>query len=159
MRETLERFVEAQDSTYDRALGELRAGSKRSHWIWFVFPQIAGLGRSPMAQRYAIRDEVEARSYLTHPVLGARLCECTQAMLHWAGRKTAETILGPVDATKFKSDDAVRRGRRYGRQWLRPRAGRVFPRRARSADAGEAVSPAYLATGYSIGGSLRCAAA
>jgi uncharacterized protein (DUF1810 family) len=103
LRETLERFVEAQGSTYDRALGELRAGSKRSHWIWFVFPQIAGLGRSPMAQRYAIRDEVEARSYLTHPVLGARLCECTQAMLHWAGRKTAETILGPVDATKFKS--------------------------------------------------------
>jgi uncharacterized protein (DUF1810 family) len=103
LRETLERFVEAQGSTYGRALGELRAGSKRSHWIWFVFPQIAGLGHSPMAQRYAIRDAVEARSYLTHPVLGARLRESTEIMLDWTGRKSAEAILGPVDATKFKS--------------------------------------------------------
>jgi uncharacterized protein (DUF1810 family) len=99
----LERFVEAQRSTYDRALDELRAGTKRSHWMWFVFPQIAGLGRSSMAQRYAIRDEVEARGYLIHPLLGARLRESTEAMLGWAGRKSAEAILGPIDAMKFKS--------------------------------------------------------
>lgn len=103
MSDGLERFVEVQRSTYDQALAELVAGAKRSHWMWFVFPQIAGLGRSSMAQRYAIRDEVEARRYLTHPVLGARLAECTEAMLGWAGRRTAEAILGPVDAMKFKS--------------------------------------------------------
>jgi uncharacterized protein (DUF1810 family) len=103
MAESLERFVEAQRPTYDQALAELIAGAKRSHWMWFVFPQIAGLGRSPMAQRYAIRDEVEARSYLIHPVLGTRLVECTQAMLGWAGRKGAEAILGPIDSIKFKS--------------------------------------------------------
>jgi len=103
LTEGLERFVEAQRSTYDRALAELVAGAKQSHWMWFVFPQIAGLGRSPMAQRYALRDEVEARSYLVHPVLGARLGECTEAMLGWAGRKSVEAILGPIDAIKFKS--------------------------------------------------------
>jgi len=99
----LERFVEAQRPAYDRALAELIAGAKRSHWMWFVFPQVAGLGRSPMAQRYAIRDEVEARRYLVHPVLGTRLAECTEAMLGWAGRRSAEAILGPIDAMKFKS--------------------------------------------------------
>jgi uncharacterized protein (DUF1810 family) len=99
----LERFVEAQRSTYDRALDELRSGAKHSHWMWFVFPQIAGLGRSAMARRYAIGDEVEARSYLAHPVLGARLRESTEAMLGWAGRKSATAILGPVDAMKFAS--------------------------------------------------------
>jgi uncharacterized protein (DUF1810 family) len=101
--QTLERFVEAQRSTYDQALAELAAGAKRSHWMWFVFPQIAGLGRSAMAQRFAIRDEVEARSYLTHPLLGARLRESTGTMLGWAGRKSAEAILGPIDALKFAS--------------------------------------------------------
>jgi uncharacterized protein (DUF1810 family) len=99
----LERFVEAQRPAYDRALAELIAGAKRSHWMWFVFPQVAGLGRSPMAQRYAIRDEVEARRYLVHPVLGTRLAECTEAMLGWAGRRSAEAILGPIDAMKFRS--------------------------------------------------------
>jgi uncharacterized protein (DUF1810 family) len=99
----LERFVEAQRSTYDQALAELVAGAKQSHWMWFVFPQVAGLGRSPMAQRYALRDEVEARRYLAHPLLGARLRECTEAMVGWAGRKSAEAILGPIDAIKFKS--------------------------------------------------------
>ena len=103
MTEGLERFVEAQRPVYDRALGELVAGAKRSHWMWFIFPQIAGLGRSPTAQRYAIRDEVEARAYLTHPLLGARLRECTEAMLGWACRRSAEAILGPVDAMKFAS--------------------------------------------------------
>ncbi|HTK71820.1 MAG TPA: DUF1810 domain-containing protein [Croceibacterium sp.] len=103
MAEGLERFVEAQRSTYDQALAELRAGAKRSHWMWFVFPQIAGLGRSPAARFYAIADAVEARAYLTHPVLGPRLRQSTEAMLRWAGDKTAEAILGPIDAMKFTS--------------------------------------------------------
>ncbi|HSQ96680.1 MAG TPA: DUF1810 domain-containing protein [Croceibacterium sp.] len=103
MSEGLDRFVEAQRPVYDQALAELIAGAKRSHWMWFVFPQIAGLGRSSTAMRFSIRDEVEARSYLVHPILGPRLRECTQAMLNWAGRKSAEAILGSVDAMKFKS--------------------------------------------------------
>jgi uncharacterized protein (DUF1810 family) len=99
----LERFVEAQRLIYSAALAELTAGAKRSHWMWFVFPQIAGLGGSTMAQRYAIRDAIEARGYLTHQLLGSRLVECTRAMLGWAGRRSAERILGPVDAMKLKS--------------------------------------------------------
>jgi uncharacterized protein (DUF1810 family) len=71
--------------------------------MWFVFPQIAGLGRSPTAQLYAIRDGVEASAYLAHPVLGPRLRECTAAMLEWAERRSAQAILGPVDAMKFRS--------------------------------------------------------
>lgn len=110
----LERFVEAQRSTYDDALSELSAGDKRGHWMWWIFPQLAGLGRSSTAQRYAIRDAVEARGYLLHPVLGSRLVECTGAMLGWAGRRNAEAILGPVDALKFRSSmtlfDAVSDG-------------------------------------------------
>ncbi|WP_199509426.1 DUF1810 domain-containing protein [Nucisporomicrobium flavum] len=98
----LERFVQAQDTTYDRALAELRAGSKRSHWMWFVFPQIAGLGSSPTAQRYAIRDLAEARAYLAHPVLGRRLTECAEALLAVEGR-TAEQILGYPDDLKLRS--------------------------------------------------------
>jgi uncharacterized protein (DUF1810 family) len=103
LRDPLERFVEAQRPIYDEALAELTAGAKRSHWMWFVFPQIAGLGRSPMARRYAMRDAVEATAYVAHPLLGARLRECTAAMLGWAGKRSAETVLGPVDAMKFKS--------------------------------------------------------
>ena len=99
----LERFVEAQRPIYEQAFGELRSGAKRSHWMWFIFPQIAGLGRSPTAQLYAISDEAEARAYLTHPVLGERLRACTDAMLGWAGRRSAEAILGAVDALKFGS--------------------------------------------------------
>lgn len=78
MDQELERFVETQDQrgVYERALGELRAGRKRSHWMWFVFPQIAGLGQSAMSQRYAIESLEEARAYLEHPVLGPRLVEC-----------------------------------------------------------------------------------
>ena len=84
----LERFVQAQDQggTYDRALAELRAGRKTSHWMWFVFPQIAGLGRSAMAQRYAIESVDEARAYLDHPVLGPRLRECAAALTGRAAR-------------------------------------------------------------------------
>ena len=101
----LDRFVAAQDvgGTFLRALAELRAGAKASHWMWFVFPQLAGLGHSTMAQRYAIADAAEARAYLAHPVLGPRLTEASEAMLGWAGRRTAEAILGPVDALKFAS--------------------------------------------------------
>lgn len=99
----LERFVEAQRLKYVQALAGLRAGTKRSHWMWFIFPQIAGLGRSPTAQAYAIADVDEARDYLAHSLLAPRLIVCTDAMLGWAGRKSAEAILGPVDALKFRS--------------------------------------------------------
>ena len=99
----LERFVQAQDQgTYDRALAELRAGHKTSHWMWFVFPQIAGLGRSPTAQRYAIESLDEARAYLDHPVLGPRLRECAAALTEHGG-STAEDILGGIDAMKLRS--------------------------------------------------------
>ena len=98
----LERFVSAQAATYDRALAELRAGRKSSHWMWFVFPQIAGLGSSPTAQRYAIRDLAEARAYLGHPVLGPRLVECARALLAVEGR-SAEQILGYPDDLKLRS--------------------------------------------------------
>lgn len=100
----LERFLAAQDEggTYERALGELRAGRKRSHWMWFVFPQEAGLGQSAMSRRYAIGSPEEARAYLAHRVLGARLRECAAALLGVEGRSAAE-ILGEVDALKLRS--------------------------------------------------------
>ena len=100
----LERFVTAQDSggTYLRALAELRAGRKTSHWMWFIFPQVAGLGLSHMAQRYAISGLAEARAYLGHPVLGPRLRECAAAVAT-SGESTADAILGPVDAMKLRS--------------------------------------------------------
>jgi uncharacterized protein (DUF1810 family) len=100
----LERFVQAQDSggTYDAALTELRAGRKRSHWMWFVFPQIAGLGRSAMAQRYALSGVEEARAYLAHPVLGPRLRACAEALLD-VPVPDAEQVLGPVDGMKLRS--------------------------------------------------------
>lgn len=99
----LDRFHAAQDGVYEHALAELRAGAKRSHWMWFVFPQIAGLGRSPTAQFYAIAGRREAEAYLADPLLGARLREAAEAMLRWAGKRSPEAILGPVDALKFKS--------------------------------------------------------
>jgi uncharacterized protein (DUF1810 family) len=98
----LERFVAAQAGVYAQALAELEAGSKRSHWMWFIFPQLAGLGRSAMAQHYAIASRAEASAYLAHPLLGPRLAECTAVMLRHAG-VAAERILGPVDAQKFHS--------------------------------------------------------
>jgi uncharacterized protein (DUF1810 family) len=100
----LERFVTAQDAggTYQRALAELRAGRKASHWMWFIFPQVAGLGLSSMAQRYAISGLPEARAYLGHPVLGPRLRECAGAVAA-VGDSTADRILGPVDAMKLRS--------------------------------------------------------
>jgi uncharacterized protein (DUF1810 family) len=98
----LDRFVEAQAPVYDRALSELKAGRKQSHWMWFVFPQLAGLGRSPMAQHYAIQNLAEARAYLAHPLLGARLRESTQAVLDVEDR-TAHDIFGSPDDLKFCS--------------------------------------------------------
>jgi len=98
----LERFVRAQDGVYERARAELAAGSKRSHWMWFVFPQLAGLGSSPTAQAYSIRDLAEARAYLAHPVLGPRLAECAATLLTVEGR-TAEQILGYPDDLKLRS--------------------------------------------------------
>jgi uncharacterized protein (DUF1810 family) len=100
----LQRFVDAQDrgGTYDRALAELRDGRKTSHWMWFVFPQIAGLGTSPMAQRYAIASLDEARAYLAHPVLGARLRESASALTGLATR-SPEEVLGGIDAIKLRS--------------------------------------------------------
>jgi len=98
----LARFLEAQAPVYAQALAELRVGRKRSHWMWFVFPQIAGLGSSAMAQRYAIASLDEAKAYLAHPVLGERLRECAQAMLSVQG-KSAHDILGSPDDLKFHS--------------------------------------------------------
>lgn len=98
----LDRFLVAQQSSYDGALGELRRGRKVGHWIWFIFPQIAGLGRSAISQRFAIASIDEARDYLAQPVLGARLRECARTLLAIEGR-TAEEILGPIDAVKVRS--------------------------------------------------------
>jgi uncharacterized protein (DUF1810 family) len=100
----LQRFVAAQDAdgAYERALTELRAGRKTSHWMWFVFPQVAGLGRSPMAMTYAIVSLDEARAYLAHPVLGPRLRDCARALLTHTG-PSAREILGEVDAVKLRS--------------------------------------------------------
>lgn len=100
----LDRFVAAQDSggTYDQALAELQLGRKSGHWMWFIFPQIAGLGRSEMSRRYAISSLAEARDYLDHPVLGPRLLDCALAVTNHAGR-TAEDILGSIDARKLHS--------------------------------------------------------
>jgi len=100
----LRRFVAAQDAggTYDRATAELRAGRKTSHWMWFIFPQMAGLGYSPAAQTYAIRSLAEARAYLAHPVLGPRLMECAAIVIGGPGR-TAEQVFGEVDAMKLRS--------------------------------------------------------
>lgn len=98
----LDRFVDAQENAYATALAELRAGSKRSHWIWFVFPQLRGLGRSATAQRFGIESLDEARAYLAHPVLGPRLRECAEVLATHAGRSATE-ILGYPDDLKVRS--------------------------------------------------------
>jgi uncharacterized protein (DUF1810 family) len=100
----LKRFVEAQDGggTYQRALAELRAGRKTSHWMWFVFPQIEGLGRSPTARAYAIFSLPETRAYLEHPLLGPRLRECADALLGLDSGDAA-AVMGPIDALKLRS--------------------------------------------------------
>ena len=98
----LERFVSAQSKSYDAALAELANGQKRSHWMWYIFPQIAGLGHSAMAQRYAISSLKEAKAYLTHPVLGDRLRECCEQLLQLEGC-TAHQVFGSPDDLKLRS--------------------------------------------------------
>jgi uncharacterized protein (DUF1810 family) len=98
----LQRFLKAQEDDYGTALEELRQGRKRSHWIWFVFPQIAGLGHSPTAQYYAIRSLEEAQAYLAHPILGARLHECLKA-LQLLDETDPASVFGNLDAMKFRS--------------------------------------------------------
>lgn len=98
----LARFVAAQRDSYDIALGEIRRGAKRSHWMWYVFPQIAGLGHSAMARRYAIRSVEEARAYLAHPLLGPRLRACVAALQDLPDT-TAERVFGGIDAVKLRS--------------------------------------------------------
>ena len=98
----LERFVDAQRGVIDQVRDELRAGRKRSHWMWFVFPQVAGLGFSSMAARYAIASADEARAYLRHPVLGPRLVECT-ALVNGVEGRSLNAILGSPDDLKFRS--------------------------------------------------------
>ncbi|WP_156842923.1 DUF1810 domain-containing protein [Novosphingobium aquimarinum] len=99
----LGRFVTAQEDAFEQALGELREGQKQTHWIWFIFPQIAGLGHSTMARHYAISDRREAQDYLAHPILAPRLREATNALSSWQGRRGAEEILGSIDALKVRS--------------------------------------------------------
>ncbi|MBY0231162.1 MAG: DUF1810 domain-containing protein [Gemmataceae bacterium] len=98
----LQRFVDAQARTYAAALAEIRAGGKRTHWMWFVFPQLDGLGSSPTARHYAIKGLDEARAYLAHPVLGPRLLECAEAALAVEGRSALD-IFGSPDDLKLKS--------------------------------------------------------
>ena len=98
----LDRFVAAQDPVYPTVLNELRNGRKTSHWMWFIFPQVAGLGRSDLSRLYAIASVWEAREYLAHPVLGLRLRECAGLVLATSDR-TAVDIFGPIDATKLRS--------------------------------------------------------
>jgi uncharacterized protein (DUF1810 family) len=98
----LDRFVQAQNPVFRAVQGELARGRKQSHWMWFVFPQVAGLGFSAMSQRYAIGSRAEAEAYLAHPVLGPRLLECTSLVLAVEGR-TINAILGAPDDTKFRS--------------------------------------------------------
>jgi uncharacterized protein (DUF1810 family) len=98
----LQRFVDAQNGVIEGAFAELRAGAKRSHWMWFIFPQVAGLGFSAMARRYAIASRLEARAYLKHPILGPRLIACTNNVCQVEGR-SAHQIFGSPDDLKFRS--------------------------------------------------------
>jgi uncharacterized protein (DUF1810 family) len=98
----LQRFLDAQAGDYERALAEIAAGAKRSHWMWYIFPQLAGLGHSAMARRYAIASRAEARAYLAHPILGPRLLRCVAALQALPGADPV-AIFGPVDAMKLRS--------------------------------------------------------
>jgi uncharacterized protein (DUF1810 family) len=98
----LARFIKAQEGTYYHALAEIRRGRKESHWMWFIFPQFRGLGRSSVSQLYAIKSADEARAYLAHPLLGTRLMECAEAVLAVAGR-SADDIFGTPDDLKLRS--------------------------------------------------------
>ena len=98
----LQRFINAQVDSYETAFAEIRNGVKRGHWMWFIFPQLAGLGHSAVAKRYAIGSLEEARAYLKHPILGSRLCRCVAALQELTDT-TAESVFGPVDALKLRS--------------------------------------------------------
>src|SRR5271166_3561668 len=98
----LSRFVQAQEDDYEQALAEIRSGRKRSHWMWYIFPQIDGLGFSSTSRRYSIKSVAEAEAYLSHPVLGLRLIECAEAALRVEGRSAYE-IFGSPDVMKLKS--------------------------------------------------------
>jgi len=98
----LDRFVKAQAGVYERALSEIKRGRKTSHWMWYLFPQLAGLGFSSTTKQYSIKSAAEARAYLKHPILGPRLLECTEATLRVKGR-TADDIFGATDARKLRS--------------------------------------------------------
>ncbi len=102
MVDTLSRFLEAQEPVFDQVLGELRRGRKTSHWMWFVFPQIKGLGSSSMAIKFAISNLAEAQAYLAHPVLGPRLVECTQ-LVNSVENRSIDEIFGYPDNLKFRS--------------------------------------------------------
>ena len=133
----LDRFVAAQAPVVEQAVRELRAGEKRSHWMWFVFPQLAGLGSSPMARRYAIVSLDEARAYLRHPVLGPRLLECTGLANAVPGGRTARGLRQPRRPQVPLLDDAVRPRRPGGARV--PRGARpVLRRRGGSANGGAA---------------------
>jgi len=99
----LQRFVDAQERSFEIALAELHGGRKQSHWMWYIFPQLAGLGRSPSAQFYGIRSLQEARAYLAHPVLSQHYRDAVEAVLGWSGRRSADEILGSIDAMKLRS--------------------------------------------------------
>ena len=115
----LQRFIDAQENLFEIALQELREGKKQSHWMWFIFPQLAGLGRSPTAQYFAISSLGEARAYLGHPLLGSRLRLCIGALQQWGGKRAAERIFGPIDAMKLRSSltlfEAASGDRSFGR--------------------------------------------
>lgn len=98
----LERFVNAQDAVYERVLSELRSGCKTGHWMWFIFPQLKGLGRSSIARRFGIASRAEAEAYLAHPVLGPRLVECTR-LVNLIENRAAQEIFGHIDTLKFRS--------------------------------------------------------
>lgn len=118
----LQRFVEAQNGVFENALLEIRQGSKQSHWMWFIFPQLAELGRSPTAKFYGLTSLAEARAYLEHPSLGPRLDRCVDALLALASDRSAEQIFGAIDAMKLRSSltlfDRVRPHQLFGRALL-----------------------------------------
>ena len=137
----LQRFLDAQAPMYANVLRELGAGQKRSHWMWFIFPQISGLGFSPTSVFYAIRSLDEALAYLNHPVLGPRLSECVELTLHVEG-KTAAQIFGAVDAQKFRSSLTLFSRARPDISVFADGARQIFRRRVGRRDAGKTVAEA-----------------
>jgi uncharacterized protein (DUF1810 family) len=114
----LQRFIDAQHGTFETALAEIERGAKESHWMWFVFPQLAGLGRSATAQHYGVRSLDEAKAYLADPTLGPRLERSLQALLPWAAKRSAGQIFGSLDAIKLRSSltlfDSAAPGQMFG---------------------------------------------